>query len=87
MKLLTIINQVDIPFAEWSKLKTIDLSLIYWLSKLYKCSTKQIYITGFIKYVTKAIFQLLTSIIPAIFTKLAVKIGEKRYSRCDMNQM
>ena len=68
---------VDIPFAVWSKMKTIDLSLIYWLSKLYKCATKQLYITGFLKYDTKSLFQLLTSIIPVVKAgiKNTVKIG------------
>jgi hypothetical protein len=80
-------NQVVIPFAVWSKMKTIDLSLTYWLSKIYKCSTKQLYITGFLKHDTKSLSLLLTSIIPAVKTKLTVKIGENGYSRCDMNQM
>jgi hypothetical protein len=68
---------VDIPFAVWSKMKTIDLSLIYWLSKLYKCATKQLYITGFLKCDTKSLFQLLTSIIPVVKAgiKNTVKIG------------
>ena len=68
---------VDIPFTVWSKMKTIDLSLIYWLSKLYKCATKQLYITGFLKYDTKSLFQLLTSIIPVVKAgiKNTVKIG------------
>jgi hypothetical protein len=68
---------VDIPFAVWSKMKTIDLSLIYWLSKLYKCATKQLYITGFLKYDTKSLFQLLTSIIPVVKAGITntVKIG------------
>ena len=68
---------VDLPFAVWSKMKTIDLSLIYWFSKLYKCATKQLYITGFLKYDTKSLFQLLTYIIPVVKAgiKHTVKIG------------
>ena len=68
---------VDIPFAVWSTMKTIDFSLIYWLSKLYKCATKQLYITGFLKYDSKSLFQLLTSSIPVVKAGIqnTVKIG------------
>jgi hypothetical protein len=45
--------------------------------KLYKCATKQLYITGFLKYDTKFLFQLLTSSIPVVKAGIqnTVKIG------------
>lgn len=69
---------VDIPFAVWSKMKTVDLSLIYWLSKLYKCATKQPYVTGFLK---------IRYTISLPVTHIYYTSGENRNSRCDINQM
>jgi len=82
----TILNQVDIHFAVWSKMKTMGFHLFCFLSKLYKCSSKQLYLFGSVNHSKESLSQLhvLTYIIPAVKT-WQQSYRETRYSRCDMN--
>ena len=86
----TILNQVDIHFAAWSKMKTMGLPLFCLLSKLYNCSSKQLYLSGSVNHSKESLSQLHVLTLSIYYTSgqnLQQSYHETRYSRCDMNQM
>ena len=87
MKSWTTINQIDVLFAVWSKMKKMDLPTLYRIPKLYIYFTKHLYIAEFVKHSTKFLSQLhvLTSII-SVDKNWHQTYRDNRYSRCDINQ-
>jgi len=64
----------------------LDLPLLYWIPKLYKCPFKQRYVAGSTRYSTKPLSILLTCILSAVKTGLQ-SYCDTSYSSVGVNQM
>ena len=73
-------------FGISTKDEELDLTSLYWIPKLHKCSFKPRYIAGSAKCSTKPLSKLLTCILSAVKTGLQ-SYCDPSYSRGGVNQM
>ena len=85
-KILYNHRSVLCSFGISTKDEELDLSSLYWIPKLHKCSFKQRYIAESAKCSTKPLSKLLTCILSAVKTGLQSYCNSS-YSRGGVNQM